>query len=46
MELQSAGLTYTPQIAAATASLYGKVAKVVPEIEWPVYAPYVAAINR
>ena len=45
MELQSAGLTYTPQIAAATASLYSKVAKVVPEVEWPVYAPYVAAIN-
>jgi len=45
MEQQPAGLTYTPQIAAATASLYSKVAKVVPEVEWPVYAPYVAAIN-
>jgi quinolinate synthase len=45
MELQSSELTYTPQIAVATANLYGKVAKVVPEIEWPVYAPYVAAIN-
>jgi quinolinate synthase len=39
-------LAYTPKVAAATASLYGKVAKVVPEVEWPVYAPYVEAINR
>jgi len=39
-------LAYTPQVAAATAGLYKKVAKVVPEIEWPVFAPYVDAINR
>jgi quinolinate synthase len=39
-------LAYTPQVAAATAGLYDKVAKVVPEIEWPVFAPYVDAINR
>jgi quinolinate synthase len=39
-------LAYTPKVAAATAALYGKVAKVVPEVEWPVYAPYVEAINR
>jgi quinolinate synthase len=47
MERQSGelALAYTPQIAAATAGLYGKVSKVVPEVEWPVYAPYVAAIN-
>jgi quinolinate synthase len=46
MELQSPELAYTPQIAAATAGLYGRVARVVPEIEWPVHAPYVAEINR
>src|ERR1700753_2696903 len=39
-------LTYTPQIAAATAPLYARVASVVPEIEWPTFAPYVDAINR
>ncbi|HEX4862243.1 MAG TPA: quinolinate synthase NadA [Rhizomicrobium sp.] len=39
-------LAYTPKVAAATASLYGKVASVVPEVEWPVHAPYVEAINR
>jgi len=35
---------YTPK-RAATDPLYGKVASVVPEIEWPVFAPDVAAIN-
>src|SRR4030088_2707367 len=38
-------LPYTPQIAAATAPLYNRVKHVVPEIEWPVFAPYVAAIQ-
>ncbi len=39
-------LNYTPQVAAATAPLYARVASVVPEIEWPAFAPYVDAINR
>src|ERR1043165_10125717 len=39
-------LAYTPEIAAATAPLYERVKHVVPEIEWPVFAPYVAEINR
>jgi quinolinate synthase len=39
-------LDYTPQVAAATAPLYARVASVVPEIEWPTFAPYVEAINR
>ena len=38
-------LTYTPAVAAATAPLYAKVKNVVPEIEWPVHAPTIAAIN-
>ena len=38
-------LTYTPDVAALTAPFYDKVRHVVPEIEWPVFAPYVAAIN-
>jgi len=33
------------EIAAATAPLYAKIASVVPEIEWAVFAPDVAAIN-
>ncbi|NWH09316.1 MAG: quinolinate synthase NadA [Alphaproteobacteria bacterium] len=39
-------LPYTPEIAAATRADYAKVAHVIPEIEWPVHAPYVHAINR
>ena len=39
-------LPFTPEIARATRGLYERVAKVVPEIEWPVYAPVIAAINR
>ncbi|MDD9930061.1 MAG: quinolinate synthase, partial [Rhodospirillaceae bacterium] len=37
--------TYTPEIAAATAPLYAKVERIIPEIEWPVFAPTIAAIN-
>jgi quinolinate synthase len=37
---------YTPEIAAATASLYQRVSRVIPAFEWPVHAPHVAAINR
>jgi len=46
MEQMSQELAYTPDIAAATAQLYARVAKVVPEIEWPTFAPYIAAINK
>jgi quinolinate synthase len=38
-------LPYTAEIAAQTAPLYARVSHVIPEIEWPVFAPYVAAIN-
>src|SRR3954463_5134334 len=39
-------LAYTDAVAKATDTLYAKVAGVIPAIEWPVHAPYVAAINR
>ena len=39
-------LEYTPQIARETAALYERVSRVIPAVEWPIYAPYVAAINR
>ncbi|MCH9650021.1 MAG: quinolinate synthase NadA [Deltaproteobacteria bacterium] len=39
-------LSYTPEVARATAGIYGRVRDVIPEIEWPVHAPYVDAINR
>jgi quinolinate synthase len=40
-----ASLPYSPAIAAQTAALYDRVAHVIPEIEWAVHAPYIAAIN-
>ena len=37
---------YTPKLAAATAPLYQHVRSVIPDVEWPLHAPYVAAINE
>ena len=42
----TAELNYTPAVARATAPLYARVQKVIPEIEWPVHAPFIDAINR
>jgi quinolinate synthase len=39
-------LTFTPEVARETEHLYDRVRKFIPAIEWPVYAPYVHAINR
>jgi quinolinate synthase len=39
-------LAYTEAVAEATGEAYRKVAKVIPAIEWPVYAPLIAEINR
>ncbi|MEM7582750.1 MAG: quinolinate synthase NadA [Acidobacteriota bacterium] len=39
-------LEYTPQIAAQTAEIYQRLEQVIPEIEWPVHAPYIAEIER
>jgi quinolinate synthase len=39
-------LTYTPAIEAATASLYDKLADVMPVLDWPSVAPYIYHINR
>jgi quinolinate synthase len=45
-DTRSANLAYTPEVAEATKALYAKVANVVPEIEWPAFAPLIAEINR
>ncbi|RCS23224.1 quinolinate synthase NadA [Phyllobacterium salinisoli] len=39
-------LEFTPEVARETEHLYERVSHHIPRIEWPVYAPYVAAINR
>lgn len=38
-------LDFTPAVARETEALKQKMAHVIPEIEWPVHAPYIAAIN-
>ncbi|MEE2775512.1 MAG: quinolinate synthase NadA [Acidobacteriota bacterium] len=39
-------LEYTPEVQRVTGPIYERLRPVVPEIEWAVHAPYVAAINR
>jgi quinolinate synthase len=39
------GLAYTPAVKAETDALYQHVRHVIPAIEWPAYAPLIAAIN-
>ena len=40
-----ASLEYSADVARVTAASYERVKSVIPAIEWPVHAPYVAAIN-
>jgi len=37
---------YTPEVAAKTRPILERIRSVLPELEWPVHAPYVAAINE
>src|SRR5215467_4214664 len=38
-------LEWSEQVARDTSPLYARVAKVIPSVEWPFFAPYVKAIN-
>ena len=40
----AAPLAYTPAVARATAAVAERLRTVIPAIEWPLHAPYVAAI--
>src|SRR5579864_2288535 len=40
----AATLEYTPEVARATAAVAERVRAVIPPLEWPLHAPYVAAI--
>src|SRR6202166_5420 len=42
----AATLEYTPEVARATAALAARVRAVIPPLEWPLHAPYVAAIQE
>jgi quinolinate synthase len=37
---------FTPEVERRTASVYERVRRVIPEIEWPVHAPFIDSINR
>lgn len=39
-------LEYTPEIEEETAEIFKKLEGIIPEEEWPVHAPHIAAINR
>jgi quinolinate synthase len=39
-------LAFTPEVERSTAGVYERLRGIIPEIEWPVHAPYIAAINR
>ena len=39
-------MEFTPEVKKATSSIYKKISKVLPEIEWPIHAPYIHKINK
>jgi quinolinate synthase len=39
-------LPYTADVAAETEPIFRRAARVIPRVEWPLHAPYVAAIQR
>lgn len=41
-----AELKYTPEVARQTQPIYEHLRHVIPEVEWGVHAPYIAAINK
>ncbi|HEY7298119.1 MAG TPA: quinolinate synthase NadA [Xanthobacteraceae bacterium] len=43
--LPAPSLEWNEGVARETAPLYGRVANVIPPVEWPFFAPYVRAIN-
>ncbi|WP_185983071.1 quinolinate synthase NadA [Aureimonas mangrovi] len=44
--LEMPSLEFTPEVAAEVEPIYAKVTHHIPRIEWPMHAPYIAAINR
>jgi quinolinate synthase len=44
--LPTPSLEWTDAIERETAPLYARVKSVIPPVEWPLMAPYVAAINK
>jgi quinolinate synthase len=44
--MRPAPLAFTPDVARATAPVFARLQRLIPEIEWGVHAPYVEAIAR
>jgi len=38
-------LAFTPEIEELTRPIYERVKHVIPDVEWPIHAPLIAAIN-
>ena len=39
-------MDFTQEVKQTTDSIYKKISKVMPEIEWSVHAPYIHKINK
>jgi len=39
-------MEFTNEVKRATAPIYRKISKVLPEVEWPTFAPYIYRINQ
>jgi quinolinate synthase len=47
MQTQTIGaLEFTPQVQRLTAPLRARLSDVIPDVEWPLHAPYIARINQ
>lgn len=43
--LDEMNISWSSDLGSSSRHLYQKVSRVVPEIEWPFFAPYIEAIN-
>ena len=46
IETPDTPLEFTPEVEAQTRSIYERVQHVIPDVEWPIHAPFIAAINQ
>lgn len=46
MQRTNGTLAFTPEVERLTRPIYERVRRVIPEVEWPVHAPLIAAINE
>jgi quinolinate synthase len=44
--MSATSLAYTPEVARVTAAARERLRRVMPDVEWPVHAPYIAEIQR